>query len=76
LSATASRDRGIAVVNLSWTGASGANVDVFRNNVHVITTPNDGAYSDTLGHAAKGKFTYRVCDAGTTTCSLPVTVTL
>ncbi|HLL00997.1 MAG TPA: S8 family serine peptidase [Myxococcaceae bacterium] len=59
--------------DLTWSGASGTNVDVFRNNALVITTANDGAHTDNV--ASTGSYTYRVCNAGTSTCSNNVTVT-
>lgn len=60
--------KGNARVDLTWSGASGANIDVQRNGVVVIATPNDGAHTDVLGKV-NGTFTYRVCNTGTTTCS-------
>jgi hypothetical protein len=62
-------------VDLTWGGASGANVDVFRNGTKVTATANDGAYTDTLAKGAKGTFTYKVCNAGTNTCSNDSAVT-
>jgi subtilisin family serine protease/PKD repeat protein len=59
--------------DLTWSGASGTNVDVYRDNALVITTANDGAHTDTLN--AAGTYTYRVCNAGTSTCSSDVPVT-
>jgi PKD repeat protein len=59
--------------DLSWANASGANVDVFRNGTRITTTANDGAHTDTL--SAAGTYTYRVCNAGTSTCSSDATVT-
>jgi PKD repeat protein len=59
--------------DLTWSGASGANVDVFRDNSRIVTTANDGTHTDTLN--AAGTYTYRVCNAGTATCSNDVTVT-
>jgi aqualysin 1 len=60
-------------VDLTWSGASGTDVDVFRNNALVTTTANDGAHADQVN--AAGSYTYRVCNAGTSTCSSDVTVT-
>jgi subtilisin family serine protease/PKD repeat protein len=60
-------------VDLTWSGAAGANVDVFRNGTRVTTTANDGAHTDQP--SAAGSYTYRVCNAGTTTCSNDATVT-
>jgi subtilisin family serine protease/PKD repeat protein len=59
--------------DLTWSGASGTNVDVFRNGTNIDTTANDGAHTDQV--SAAGSYTYRVCNAGTSTCSNDVTVT-
>ena len=75
LSATGSKVRGSAQTNLSWSGATASSVDVFRNNVRVTTTANDGAHTDVIGKGASGSYTYRVCNAGTATCSNNATVT-
>ncbi|HEX6590017.1 MAG TPA: S8 family serine peptidase [Longimicrobiales bacterium] len=69
LSATGRKVRGSAQADLSWSGATASSVDVYRNNVRVTTTANDGAHTDVIGKGASGTFTYRVCNAGTTTCS-------
>ncbi|MDQ8163535.1 MAG: S8 family serine peptidase, partial [Gemmatimonadota bacterium] len=58
--------------NLSWTGAL-ATVDVFRNNTRITTVTATSLVND-LG-TKSGTRTYRVCNAGTTTCSNSVTVT-
>ena len=55
--------------DLAWSGATGASVDVYRNGALRATTANDGAQSDNLGRNPRGTFTYRVCQAGTSTCS-------
>jgi hypothetical protein len=36
-------------VDLSWIGATGSNVDIYRNGVVVATTGNDGSYTDSPG---------------------------
>jgi len=59
------------IANLSWTGAA-STVDVFRNNVR-FTTVTGTSTTQNLGKAS-GTSTYRVCNAGTTTCSSNVTV--
>lgn len=66
--------KGVAHVDLAWTNAGGAQVDVQRNGALLLATPNDGAHTDVLGKVS-GTFTYRVCEAGTTTCSAPSSVT-
>lgn len=60
-------------VDLAWSGAATSNVDVFRNGSRLATTANDGAHTDQL--SAAGSYTYKVCNAGTSTCSPDVTVT-
>ena len=55
--------------DLTWDGANSANVDVYRNGTKVATTPDDGLYTDPIGGKGGGTFTYKVCEAGTTTCS-------
>lgn len=65
--------KGKAQVDVTWSGATGSSVDVFRNAVK-ITTPNDGALTDVLGRVS-GTFVYKVCNASTTTCSPNSTVT-
>ena len=60
--------RGSARVDLTWSGATGATVDVYRNGTRVATPSNTGAYTDVLGKV-NGTFTYKVCNAGTTVCS-------
>lgn len=69
LSAAARTLRNRKFVDLAWSGASGANVDVYRNGALRTTTANDGAHTDNLNKNQVGTFTYRVCNAGTATCS-------
>jgi len=66
--------KGVANVDLTWSGATASTVDVQRNEEVVVTTPNDGAHTDVLGKVS-GTFTYRVCNAGTSTCSASASVT-
>ncbi len=56
-------------VDLNWSGATSADVDIFRNGVKILTTTNDGAHADNTGAKGGGSFTYKVCEAGTSTCS-------
>lgn len=57
-----------ARVDLTWSGYSARSVDVFRDGVKVITTPNDGAFTDKPAKAG-GSYTYKVCVTGTSVCS-------
>jgi hypothetical protein len=65
---------GINTVRLTWTGATSSQVDVFRNDVLIVTTTNDGSYIDSTGDTGRASYTYRVCEAGTSTCSNDVRV--
>jgi hypothetical protein len=60
-------------VDLAWSGATGANVDIYRDGALVATTPNDGAYRESR---TRGTWRYKVCQAGSTTaCSAEQTIT-
>jgi subtilisin len=60
-------------VDLTWSGATSASVDVLRGDTLIATTANEGAYTD--GPIAMNtSVTYMVCEAGTSICSDEVTV--
>jgi serine protease len=67
------KQRGISYADLAWSGASGSQVDVYRDGGLIATVANTGAYTDTIGRGG-GSHTYRVCEAGTSTCSGNVAV--
>jgi hypothetical protein len=67
--------RGKRTADLSWNGATSNRVDVYRNGALIVTTKNDGFYTDKIGGPPPGTFTYQVCNAGTQTCSNQATVT-
>jgi subtilisin family serine protease len=59
---------------LNWANATTSNVDVYRNGVKLLTTANDGSHTDSP--AAKGSYSYKVCNANSTTaCSVEKSVT-
>jgi len=68
------RIQGINTVRLQSRGATSANIDVYRNNMLIATTPNNGQYTDSTGDTGQAQYVYRVCEAGTGTCSNNVTV--
>ena len=74
LTATGSKTKGLQQVALLWSGASSASVDVYRNNLLVMTTANDGSQVDAINRKGSATYTYQVCASGTTTCSSVVTV--
>jgi subtilisin family serine protease len=74
LAAVGYKVKGVKTADLTWTGATSANVDVLRDGAVVATTANDGAYTDSTGQKGSGSISYRVCEAGTTVCSNVVSV--
>jgi outer membrane protein assembly factor BamB len=74
LSANGKRVGGINTSRLKWRGASSSNIDVYRDGAVVATTPNDGLYDDSTGTMGPVSFTYKVCEAGSQTCSGEVIV--
>ena len=74
LSAMGHKVKGVQYADLAWSGATGAAVDVYRNGVPIATTANDGAYPDNINKKGGGSYTYRVCEAGTSTCSNDATI--
>jgi PKD repeat protein len=74
LSASAYKVKGVVSVDLAWSGASGTSVDIFRDGARITTTANDGAHTDNTGLRGGGSLTYKVCEAGTSTCSNETTV--
>jgi hypothetical protein len=75
LTARAYKVRGQQAVDLTWSPAGPGNVDIYRNGVVVATTANNGFYTDSPGGHGHASYTYKVCNAGTQTCSNQVTVT-
>ena len=74
LSATGRFDATRQYMTLTWTGARGDLVDIYRNGSLLKTTKNDG--KDTNGRNFVGPATYvfKVCEAGTSVCSNEATV--
>lgn len=75
LSVTGYKVRGVQHADLQWSGATSAQVDIFRNNTIVGTVANSGAHTDNINQRGGGSYTYKVCEPGTATCSSNVTVT-
>lgn len=75
LTATGYKARGRQQVDLVWSGATSADVDVYRDGQLVGTTANDGSYTDNIGQRGGDSYTHQVCQAGESTCSNVTTVT-
>jgi hypothetical protein len=74
LAASGYKVQGLQKVDLTWSGASGSNVDVYRDDVKIDTPLNSGSWTDNINVRGGGSYVYRVCNAGTDTCSPDVTV--
>jgi hypothetical protein len=75
LSVVGYKVRGLKKADLSWTGATSNQVDIFRNGSLIDTVSDSGAYHDPIDTRGGGSYTYQVCEAGTSTCSSQVTIT-
>jgi subtilisin family serine protease len=74
LTGNASKAQGRWVADLSWSGATSVQVDIYREGSVLITTSNSGSYTDRTNFRGGGTLTYRVCETGTTTCSNDITL--
>jgi serine protease len=69
------KSRGTRYAALSWTGAVGSQVNIFRGGVLIATVANSGSYTDNLGRVS-GTFVYKVCETDGSACSNEVSVTV
>lgn len=69
LTVSAYKVRGTQHADLSWSGATGSNVDIYRDGALIATTANNGSYTDNIGAKGGGSYTYSVCESGSNTCS-------
>jgi outer membrane protein assembly factor BamB len=74
LTAVGYKVRGVNTVDLSWSGATSNQVDIYRDGIVRVRTANDGFHTDSTGRRGHATHTYKVCEAGTLTCSNEVTV--
>ena len=73
LSVVLRKDKNLKYADLSWSGANSGNVNVYCNDSLLVTTDNDGFYTDgPLGK--KGPVTYQVCEPDASRCSNSVTI--
>jgi PKD repeat protein len=77
LSANGYKVRGRIIIDLSWSGATSATVDIYRNGVLIAPGITDsGEYRDQTGQTGGGTFTHKICEAGTAICSNKTSTTL
>ncbi|MCW3171830.1 S8 family serine peptidase [Shewanella subflava] len=60
--------RGSALVDLTWNGAVGESVDIYRDGEMIATTDNDGRFRDRFS-ASASTVTYKICETSSTLCS-------
>jgi subtilisin family serine protease len=69
LSVRAYKVQGLHRADLTWAGATTANVDIYRDGSLLTTRANTGAWTDLINARGSGTYAYRVCEAGSSTCS-------
>ena len=60
-------------VDLTWSGASGTLVDLYRNGILVDIPNNDGVHRDSF-RRYETSFTWKICEQQSTVCSNEVSV--
>jgi len=59
---------------LTWSGAVGSQVEIYRDNNLVDTTDNDGQHVNVIGNKGGATYTYVLCETEDGACSDPVAV--
>jgi PKD repeat protein len=75
LSAVGYKVRGRQQTDLSWTGATTQNIEVYRDGNLIVTVANTGSYTDIIGLLGGGSYTYQLRESGGSGSSNIVTVT-
>jgi PKD repeat protein len=75
LAANGYKLKGVKYVDLTWSGAVGTDVNIYRDGQLIATTANTGTFTDNLGKKARGTFTYQVCETDGSVCSNDAPVT-
>jgi hypothetical protein len=68
--------KGIHYMKLTWSGANGATVDVYRNSSQKKNTENDRRYVNALPARRAATYVYKVCEKNSNTCSKSVSVSV
>jgi hypothetical protein len=74
LSARGYKVKGQQRADLTWEGSSATSIDVYRNGGRIGTVANVGRYTDALNVKGGGTYSYKVCAAGSSTCSNTTTI--
>ena len=71
LSASVNHGTSPATVTLSWSGATGNQVTIYRDGTSLGNFPNNGTW---MRKFSAGTYVFRVCEANSTVCSADMTV--
>jgi len=63
------KDRGKHIIDLTWSGTTTANVEIYRDEDAPFTVVDEGSYTDATNNKGGRVYIYKVCDAGTSNCS-------
>ena len=63
-------------MKLTWSGATGSSVDVFRNGTQKKNTENDKKYVNVLPTTRAATYVYKVCEKNSSNCSKSVSVSV
>ncbi|MBA3520973.1 MAG: PKD domain-containing protein, partial [Gemmatimonadales bacterium] len=69
LSVTGRKDATKHYMTLTWSGAKGTSVAVYRNGTFLRNEANDGRYVNTRTVKGTATYVFKVCEVGTTICS-------
>ena len=69
LSVRAYKEKGNQKADLTWRNLTASSVDIYRGGSKISTTSNDGSMTDNIDNKGSGSYSYKVCAAGTTTCT-------
>jgi len=69
LTANGYKAKGVRKVDLTWSGALGSQVHIYRDASWLATSPNSGSYTDMIGKKGESSYLYQVCETDTSDCS-------
>jgi titin len=67
--------KGKHTIDLSWSGTTAANVDIYRDGALLLTVPDTGEHTDFTSNKGGRTYEYQLCEAGTSNCSAVGSVT-
>jgi PKD repeat protein len=74
LTAVGYKVKGRHHADLTWSGATGSHVDLYRDGERIASPENTGSYTDAPGGKGRAEYRYKVCESGSSTCSAEVSV--